>query len=295
MTAYEKKRQTLNKTQRATLHKDLVKYYKEVKSSIQSAIDDHSVEHFADNLKKYLLIDNYAEIIYKSWGETGAAFAEITENDIKKQYYINQKRRDPAKLNVGFFSQTYVDNMVRYAKTTAGELITKVNDTTIKGVKEALSKAGEQRLGATDTARLIKKSYPFSSARALTIARTETTAAAEAGSFIVAKSWNVPMTTSWVCAFKNSRDSHIAADGETVKLGEYFSVGGAKMKHPGDRSGGAGGSEVINCNCTTYNRVVQPPEPDEIPPAYKPMEREFSFSHLVSTLIALFVSDNSDN
>lgn len=295
MTAYEKKRLSLHIKQSKVLTLKLKKYFKKVGVSIENAINDKGISHFSDNVDKYLLFDEYAEIVHKSWGDTGAKFAEITENDIKKQYYINQKRRDPAKLNVGFFSQTYVDNMVRYAKTTAGELITKVSDTTIKGVKEALSKAGEQRLGARDTARLIKKSYPFSSARALTIARTETTAAAEAGSFIVAKSWNVDMTTSWVCAFKNSRDSHIAADGETVKLGEYFSVGGAKMKHPGDRSGGAGGSEVINCNCTTYNRVVQPPEPDEIPPAYKPMEREFSFSHLVSTLIALFVSDNSDN
>ena len=270
-------------------------HFKQAGKSIEGAINDKGVQYFADNIEDYLLFDKYAEIIYQHWGDTGAKFAEITENDIKNQYYINQKRREPAKLNAGFYSQTYVDNMVRYAKTTAGELITKVSETTKESVRQALVKAGEQRLGAKDTARLIKKSYAFSSARALTIARTETTAAAEAGSFIVAKSWNVPMTTSWVCAFKNSRDSHISADGQTVKLGEYFSVGGGKMKHPGDRSGGANGSEVINCNCTTYNKVVQPPEPDTIQPAYKPAEREFSFSLIVTSLIGLFLGNNNQD
>lgn len=293
MTRYEKKRFSLASTQKLDLKNKLVKYYKRVTASIEKAIKEQGVKHFEDNLPEYLLFDEYAEIIYESWGVTGAKFAEITEEDIRNQYYINQKRREPLNLNTGFFSQTYVDNMVRYAKATAGQLITKVSNTTIQGVKEALQKAGEQRLGAKETARLIRKSYSFSSARALMIARTETTAAAEAGSYITAKSWNVAMTTSWKCAFKNSRDSHIGADGQTVKLGEYFTVGGAKMKHPGDRSGGANGSEIINCNCTTLNKVVQPPAPDAIQPAYKPLEREFLFGQLVTGLIALFAS--SDN
>jgi hypothetical protein len=293
MTKYQKFRFNLSRKQEKDLKDKVIAYFKEVSNikRITDIIESKGVEHFKNNLEEYFMFDKYAEIIYQHWGQTGAKFAEITEENIKSQYYINQKRREPVKISTGFFSQTYVDNMVRYAKATAGELITKVNDTTIKLVKESLAKAGEQRLGAKETAKLINKSYGFGKARALTIARTETTAAAESGSFIVAKSWNVEMTTTWGCAFKNSRDSHISADGQTVKLGEYFTVGGAKMKHPGDRNGGA--SEVINCNCTTYNKVIQPPEPDSIQPAYKPREREFSFAQLVTSLIALFVSGDN--
>jgi hypothetical protein len=302
MTRYEKKRFTLAITQRGKLKKALIAYYKRVAANVEKVIKEKGVNHFEDNLQEYLLIDEYAEIVYKFWGETGAKFAEITEEDIRKQYYINQKRREPVKLSTGFFSQTYIDNMVRYAKATAGELITLVNETTIYGklvgdkrvggVKGALVTAGEKRLGAKATAQLIQK-LNFSPARALTIARTETTAAAEAGSYITAKSWNVEMITTWKCAFKNSRDSHISADGETVKLGAYFTVGGAKMKYPGDRSGGAGARELVNCNCTTLNKVVQPPEPESIQSAYKPREREFAFSHLVTSLIALFVDGSN--
>ena len=295
MTKYQKTRFNLNIKQQKALLSKLKKHFKQVVSNAETVINEKGIKYFSDNLEEHLLFTDYANIIYESWGLTGAKFAEITENDIKNQYYINVKRREPPRLTTGFFSQTYIDDMVRYAKTTAAQLITKVTDTTKKAVQEALVRAGEQRLGARETARLIKKEYAFSSARALTIARTETTAAAEAGSFIVAKSWNVAMTTSWVCAFKNSRDSHISADGQTVKLGEFFSVGGGKMKHPGDRSGGANGAEIINCNCTTYNRVVQPPEPDEIQPAYKPREREFSFGLIVTSLIGLFLGNFDNN
>ena len=295
MTKYQKSRFNLNIKQQKSLLSKLKKHFKQVVSSVTTVINDKGVAYFADNLEEHLLFKEYENIIYESWGLTGSKFAEITENDIKNQYYINLKRREPPRLTTGFFSQTYVDDMVRYAKTTAAQLITKVTDTTKKLVQESLAKAGEQRLGARDTARLIQKEYAFSNARALTIARTETTAAAEAGSFIIAKSWNVAMTTTWACAFKNSRDSHISADGQTVKLGAFFSVGGANMLHPGDRSGGASGAEIINCNCTTYNKVLQPPEANTIQPAYKPREREFSFGLIVTSLIGLFLGNLDNN
>lgn len=43
------------------------------------------------------------------------------------------------------------------------------------------------------------------------------------------------------------RDTHRAADGQTVGLDEEFTVGGASLRYPGDRLGPA--SEVINCRC----------------------------------------------
>ena len=285
MTPYEKKQINLHIKQTKALVLELKKYFKKAGNAAEKAINDNGVKYFEDNLDKYLFFDEYANIIYNSWGQTGAKFAKITEYDIKNQYHINKKSIEPAKLNIGFFSQTYVDNMTRYAKATGGNLIKDVDETTRKSIKDALVKAGEQRLGTKETARLIKKASGFSTARALTIARTETTAAAEAGSYIVAQSWNMPMTSTWVCMFKNSRVSHINAHGQVVKLGDNFDIGGFKMKSPGDNLQGAPAAEIVNCKCTTYYKVANPPEPDTILPAYKPAEREFQFSHLISTLI----------
>jgi hypothetical protein len=52
----------------------------------------------------------------------------------------------------------------------------------------------------------------------------------------------------WVTRRDNRvRDTHRAADGQTVPANAYFSVGSARLMHPGDRSGPI--EEVVNCRC----------------------------------------------
>lgn len=52
----------------------------------------------------------------------------------------------------------------------------------------------------------------------------------------------------WKCAFRNSRDSHMAMDGQTVWIDEDFTLpSGAKISYPGDSKAGA--AEVCNCQC----------------------------------------------
>ena len=51
----------------------------------------------------------------------------------------------------------------------------------------------------------------------------------------------------WMCIFRNSRDSHMAAHGQIVEYDKPFSVQGEKLMYPHDRAGSPG--NVINCNC----------------------------------------------
>ena len=44
-----------------------------------------------------------------------------------------------------------------------------------------------------------------------------------------------------------TRETHLAADGQTVSVDESFTIGGSLMEHPGDWQGPA--SERINCRC----------------------------------------------
>ena len=46
-----------------------------------------------------------------------------------------------------------------------------------------------------------------------------------------------------------TRPDHVAADGQTIKHGEVFTVGGYQMRYPGDTSLGAGADQTINCRC----------------------------------------------
>jgi len=85
--------------------------------------------------------------------------------------------------------------------------------------------------------------------RARRIARTETTAAFNAGA--ESAYVEVGLTAKiWVATPDDAtRDTHLDAHGQCVGVGERFSVGSSLMMFPGDPSGPA--EEVINCRCTT--------------------------------------------
>lgn len=54
----------------------------------------------------------------------------------------------------------------------------------------------------------------------------------------------------WIATIDaRTRDSHLAANGQTALMNGLFEVGGEKLSHPGDSSGSA--KNVINCRCTS--------------------------------------------
>lgn len=55
----------------------------------------------------------------------------------------------------------------------------------------------------------------------------------------------------WHCAFiETSREEHMEADGQEVKLSEAFEVGGEELMYPGDPKGSPW--NVCNCRCSQY-------------------------------------------
>lgn len=93
--------------------------------------------------------------------------------------------------------------------------------------------------------------------RARTTARTETIAAANAGTLEGWRQSEVVIGKEWCCAGgKRSRSSHKKADGQRRKIDEPFIVGGYELMHPGDNSLGAGPEEVCNCRCTMLSLLA---------------------------------------
>ena len=85
--------------------------------------------------------------------------------------------------------------------------------------------------------------------RTETVARTETMRASNAGGFQLYKDWGV-QKKEWLATGDNrTRDSHAAANGQTVNIDEPFTIGGVPMMYPGDPS--APIHEFANCRCTT--------------------------------------------
>ncbi len=93
---------------------------------------------------------------------------------------------------------------------------------------------------------------------AVRTARTAVTSAQNAGRQAVydkAKSMGLNLQKEWLATLDGrTRHDHGMADGQRVPLDEKFTVGGYKMKYPGDMS--APGWLVYNCRCTTI--TVEP-------------------------------------
>ena len=104
-------------------------------------------------------------------------------------------------------------------------------------------------VGEQELARNIRDAIGgLSRARSLTIARTETQGAMLSAGTAAADDLGAT-EKEWV-AIEDSRtrDTHRAADGQTVALDAKFNVGGAQLRFPGDPDAGAPG-ETINCRC----------------------------------------------
>lgn len=96
--------------------------------------------------------------------------------------------------------------------------------------------------------------------RAMTVARTETIAAVNAGIFRGAQleaeeRGDLAPFKQWIATDdKRTRPTHDAADKQRTLLSEPFRVGGAPLMFPGDPRGPA--AEIINCRCSLIPIVL---------------------------------------
>ncbi|TDX61938.1 phage Mu protein F like protein [Methylosinus sp. sav-2] len=84
--------------------------------------------------------------------------------------------------------------------------------------------------------------------RAIVIARTETHTATQVGSEAAAQATGLALDKEWgATEDARTRPAHAEADGQTVDKNADFTVGGERLRFPGDPRGSAG--NIINCRC----------------------------------------------
>ena len=87
------------------------------------------------------------------------------------------------------------------------------------------------------------------------IARTETIRASNAGTDRLFDEWGV-REKEWLATLDGrERPEHAAANGQVVEQGEAFSVGGERLKFPGDPAGSPW--NTINCRCTQLPVIAE--------------------------------------
>jgi uncharacterized protein with gpF-like domain len=166
---------------------------------------------------------------------------------------ITEKVTKAAPLRVGQFMR----NQLAWLESEAGTRISGISRNLVDDVSDIVWRGVREGKAQHVIADELEERIPdLSSARAATIARTETHSSAtdafdttirEKGIAIVSKTW-------WTAGDNRVRESHALLHGETVEMDETFDVGDSEMMYPGDDSQGADAGEIVNCRCSClYN------------------------------------------
>ena len=203
-----------------------------------STIDENNYN--SDTIYNTITEEPLKEGLKKIYSKVGAEFAKDTYNRLK-----------PQKAEYSF-----EDEFNEYIEREAGSRITSMTAETKrqaeKILRNTLTETAEMGLGATETARQIRKELEkrgimINQWRALRIARTEVMTRVMKW-LLGAKSAGATKKY-WIPTYDSrTRDTHLIIEQQNPKLmDEAFLVGNYLMQKPGDPAGGA--EEVINCRC----------------------------------------------
>lgn len=144
------------------------------------------------------------------------------------------------------------------------KLVPDMNETSTEIMLRSFQKAIKEGKTPAERAKLVQEisaqaaagdEGPFSMKRAVRVARTMSTAAANGGKLEGWKQSEVVTGKRWRSANQSrTRKSHRKANGQIKPLDEPFEVGKCELMHPGDPDGKGKSKEVVkeivNCRCT---------------------------------------------
>lgn len=131
----------------------------------------------------------------------------------------------------------------------AATRVSDVTETTRERVRKVLTDSEALPVSERATYMVDTLDSPdFNRNRALTIARTESTAAANKGASIGNEDADYETNKRWLAVMdRNTRPDHVEANGQIVGNNDMFVVGSSLCLYPGDLTLPA--AECINCRC----------------------------------------------
>lgn len=156
---------------------------------------------------------------------------------------VNLAKRPASKLRLD--AKPAVDQLLKQEQRFAVPVARTTWKRLVGGLGEVLQEGGSEK-DLTDVVMQVMNVRRYEAART---ARTEVSAAMNGGVDVGFLQSGVVKTKTWLTAGdEHVRESHQAANGQEVPVGQMFHVGAADLAFPGDPTGP--GEEVIECRCT---------------------------------------------
>lgn len=244
-----------------------VPVYRAIRSQIRAFISDmkaSGVNAAKMNMDRVVLNERVYNVINNIYKRAGLFYANDTYRKIQEQV---------PKKSFGFNAEWLAEIINFFKVDLLNKATFPITETTKEYIRQILIKGEQEGWGIDLIARkLLEVNVPpaqqLTMARARMITRTETAKAAFKGREVAKAKTPYKLTTEWLAASDHrTRHSHRLMDGILLKDGEKFSVPRYKrigkvdiqigidlMIGPGDPS--ASKENVINCRCTTSERVV---------------------------------------
>lgn len=147
--------------------------------------------------------------------------------------------------DVPFVNQEYA---LSYLRDTANRMVN-VTEGTWARARAQLIQGFDAGESIEELSARLQGVTDWGARRAATVARTEIISASNAGALAEVRTLNPEASKEWMATNDaRTREWHREADGETVLLGQTFTVGGEELDFPGDPTGSP--ANVINCRCT---------------------------------------------
>ena len=205
-----------------------------------------SYENYKDVIpmlvKRQPLIAAYATV----YSKVGLMHGKIVGKELNQLQDRKRYVRD-------IYESEFLSAIYEWVQTHLGRRIVDVNDYTIELIQQLVENALDRSYTVSQMTSYLERqlnSPKFNRMRALRIARTETTTAANHGAFKAAESSDLVMDKEWISISDNrTRHSHLAENGQTAEqYGKFTMSDGTLMLYPGDQSAPA--KQVVNCRCT---------------------------------------------
>lgn len=200
--------------------------------------------------------DNYKELIRASFNPIPMqqAYTKV----YSKVGLIHYKRvkaeikKERKQLGQSDPNGPFMQALLEWVQYNLGERITAVNDYTIQLIRMIVEDSLAKNFSVSQMASYLQRqlnSPAFTRMRALRIARTETTTAANHAAILAAQDSEVEQDKIWISVMDNrTRHDHLLEDGKMVGINELFKMAdGELMKQPGDPSASA--RQTVNCRC----------------------------------------------
>ena len=224
----------------------IVKRFIESGGDIEEAIQEIDPEPW-----RKFLIENYRDII----GEFGTE----TYNSFKSYFPSMEFKED---------FNPYSEIIMAYIEEVAAEKVVQITTTTMLLTRRSIAQAEQEERTVDELARALDQNFEdYSTHRAYRIARTETAAASNFGTYAgaeLASRETGDLVKEWIDSRDDRvRDTHkrgVGVGGEKVRFYSKFSNG---LLYPGDMMNGSA-KEVIHCRCVVAYHPIAYVDPGEI-------------------------------